>query len=128
MELGIFELVFPRLTLEETLDGVAANGIRHVQFHLDSAGLPSIPLVVPNGLASHVRQEWDSRGIAIDAVSGTYNMIHPDPGIRAEELAGLHAVAGACHAMGTSVITLCTGTRNADSMWRSHPDNDSADA
>jgi sugar phosphate isomerase/epimerase len=30
--------------------------------------------------------------------------------------------------MGTSVITLCTGTRDPDDMWKRHPDNDSQEA
>ena len=37
-------------------------------------------------------------------------------------------LAAACAGLGTSVITLCTGTRNTESMWRAHPDNGSADA
>jgi sugar phosphate isomerase/epimerase len=128
MDLGIFELVFPRPTLAETLDAVVAHGVRQIQFDFVSAGLSSVPLDVPPDIASHIRQECAVRGITIAAVSGTYNMIHPDPHIRDEGLAGLRAIAGACHAIETRVITLCTGTRNVDSMWRAHPDNDSADA
>jgi sugar phosphate isomerase/epimerase len=128
MDLGIFELVFPRPTLAETLDAVVGHGLSHIQFDLASAGLPTIPLDVPPDIASHIRQECDVRDITIAAVSGTYNMIHPDPRIRDEGLASLRAIAAACHAIGTRLITLCTGTRNVDSMWRAHPDNDSADA
>ena len=128
MELGIFELVFPRPTLGETLDAVAAHGMRHIQFDLASAGLTPIPREVPAETAAMIRHACQSRGIVIDAVSGTYNMIHPDPHVREEGLAGLRAIAAACHAMGTSVITLCTGTRDTESMWRRHPENDSAAA
>jgi sugar phosphate isomerase/epimerase len=128
MELGIFELVFPRPTLGTTLDAVTRHGVRHIQFDLASAGLAPIPREVPRNVASQIREECERLGITIDAVSGTYNMIHPDPHIRGEGLAGLRAVADACQAMGTSVITLCTGTRNADSMWCPHPNNDSAAA
>ncbi|HEY6410684.1 MAG TPA: sugar phosphate isomerase/epimerase, partial [Ktedonobacteraceae bacterium] len=34
----------------------------------------------------------------------------------------------ACHGMGTSVITLCTGTRDPENMWRWHPENTSSQA
>ncbi len=68
------------------------------------------------------------RDITIAAVSGTWNMIHPDPTEREAGLASLRSIAGACHAIGTSVITLCTGTRDPDSMWRRHPDNDTPEA
>jgi sugar phosphate isomerase/epimerase len=36
----------------------------------------------------------------------------------------LEVLTGACRGMGTSVITLCTGTRDPEDMWRHHPDND----
>jgi hypothetical protein len=32
MDLGIFELVFPRPTLEAMMDTVAEYGMRHIQF------------------------------------------------------------------------------------------------
>ncbi len=37
-------------------------------------------------------------------------------------------MALACNALGTSVITLCTGSRDPESMWRRHPDNDLPEA
>ena len=35
----------------------------------------------------------------------------------------LGQLAGACALLGTSTITLCTGTRDPDDMWRGHPAN-----
>jgi len=68
------------------------------------------------------------RGITMSAVNVTYNMIHPDRVIRREGLRRLRELAEACERLGTSVITLCTGTRDPQSMWRRHPDNDLPDA
>ena len=99
-----------------------------MQLDLASAGLPSIPLQIPDDVASRIRHACESRDISIAAVSGTYNMIHPDTDVRDAGLEGLRAIAGACRAMGAPVITLCIGTRDPDSMWRHHPENDSADA
>ncbi len=124
IEPGIFERTFPRPTLEATLDAVATHGIRHIQLDLASAGLDSVPDRVPDDVAQRIREGCQERNISIAAVSGTWNMIHPDPAVRDAGLVGLEAIAGACPAMGTSIITLCTGTRNAESMWRRHPDND----
>jgi sugar phosphate isomerase/epimerase len=56
-------------------------------------------------------------------VSGTFNAIHPDPTYRAECLRRVGVLASRCAALGTKVITLCTGTRDAGYMWRFHPDN-----
>jgi sugar phosphate isomerase/epimerase len=55
-------------------------------------------------------------------------MIHPDPRQRATGLAGLRTVLTACGELGVSVVTLCTGTRDAAHMWRRHPDNDTPEA
>jgi sugar phosphate isomerase/epimerase len=128
MEPGIFERTFPRPTLEATLDAVAAHGIRHIQLDLASAGLGSMPAHIPDAVATRIHDATSERGIAIAAVSGTWNMVHPDPTEREAGLAGLRAIAGACDAMGSAIITLCTGTRDPDSMWRRHPDNDTPEA
>ena len=69
-----------------------------------------------------------ARGVTIACVSGTFNMIHPDMQKRQDGLRRLRELASVCHRIGTSVITLCTGTRDAQSMWRRHPDNDLPEA
>jgi sugar phosphate isomerase/epimerase len=70
----------------------------------------------------------DERGLDMVAISGTYNMIHPDPVVRADGLHRLGTLAQACRNLGTPIITLCTGTRDATNMWRRHPDNDTPEA
>jgi sugar phosphate isomerase/epimerase len=55
-------------------------------------------------------------------------MIHPDLNARQEGLRRLCELAQACQRLGTSILTLCTGTRDPESMWRRHPGNDAADA
>src|SRR5215213_7605816 len=45
-----------------------------------------------------------------------------------DRLRRLGVLAGACGQLGTSVITLCTGTRDPEDMWRSHPENDVPEA
>ena len=52
-------------------------------------------------------------------------MIHPDVEKRLQGLRGLQALAGACAGLGTRCITLCTGTRDAENMWRGHSENNS---
>src|SRR5258706_14575641 len=75
-----------------------------------------------------MRNAFESRRLVMAAISGTFNMIHPDAGLRRENLRRLGVLAGACGALGTSVISLCTGTRDPRDMWRSHPDNGSPSA
>lgn len=128
MQPGIFAKTFSRPGLEAVLDAVAAHGLRVIQFNCSCLGGPSLPDAIAPETAAHVRQECERRGIAMAAVSGTFNMIHPDIRQRRDGLRRLDVLAGACSHLGTSVITLCTGTRNPDNMWRAHPGNASAGA
>jgi sugar phosphate isomerase/epimerase len=75
-----------------------------------------------------IRTGITDRSITMAAISGTFNMIDPDIDKRREGLRRLRVLASASKNIGTSVITLCTGTRNPVDMWRRHPDNDSPEA
>lgn len=128
MQLGIFAKTFARPTVEEAFDAVAAHGLRCVQFNFASAGLPSLPDQIDSAMLDRIQRAAADRGIAIAAVSGTFNMIHPDPARRREALPRLEVVASACSRLGTQMVTLCTGTRDLKDMWKHHPDNDSPEA
>ncbi len=128
MRLGIFAKTFVRPTVEAVLDAVRLHGLDCVQFNMVCAGLPSMPERIDSALCDRIRAAADKRGITLAAVSGTFNMIHPDPAKRRAGLERLRVLAGACDRLGAPVVTLCTGTRDPDDMWRRHPDNDSAAA
>jgi len=99
-----------------------------VQFNMACAGLPSLPDEIPAAVCRHIGRCMAERGILMAAVSGTFNMIHPDLERRRDGMRRLSVLAAACASMGTRVITLCTGTRDPDDMWRRHADNDSFEA
>ena len=129
MQIGIMSGTFARATLEEELNAVANHGIRCMQFGLSSAGVTKIPTHIDSELCDRIREEMSVRNITMTALGGTYNMIHPDLQRRADGLCNLRVLASACcEGLGTSVITLCTGTRDPDNMWRRHPDNDTPEA
>src|SRR6266851_5493903 len=124
MEIGIFAKTFSRKTLDATLDAVRAHGLKFVQFNMTCVGLPTLPEAIHGGLRERIRRAFAVRGLRMAAVSGTFNMIHPDAAKRADGLQQLAVLAGACREMGTAIITLCTGTRDPDDMWRRHSEND----
>ena len=128
MMLGIFARTFFRPTLEENMDAIVGYGLHSVQYNLSCAGLPTLPDSIDPALVERIRRESAVRGITIGALSGTYNMIHPDLDEREAGLRRLRVLAAACKGMETSIITLCTGTRDASDMWRWHPDNTSESA
>lgn len=118
MQIGLMEGTIRRKTLGETLDAIVEHGVYHLQYHVSASAPP----------LAEIRKALDARQINVAALSGTYNMIHPDVQKRQDGLNMLRSVAAACEPLGTSVITLCTGSRDADSMWRAHPDNNTASA
>jgi sugar phosphate isomerase/epimerase len=126
--IGIFARTFPRLSLERNLDAVAGYGLSVVQYNMACAGLPSLPDEIPSDLAARIGVAAVARGIRIAAVSGTFNMIHPDVDERRRGLRALQVIAAACAALGTRCVTLCSGTRDVEDMWRGHLDNDSPQA
>jgi sugar phosphate isomerase/epimerase len=128
MQLGIFARTFARPTLAELFDAVVAHELHCVQFNMACVGLPSLPDQIEDNVITRISMEAASRKINITAVSGTYNMIHPDPMQRQAGLQRLHVLASVCKRMGTSVVTLCTGTRDQENMWRWHPENTSPQA
>jgi sugar phosphate isomerase/epimerase len=93
-----------------------------------TAGLPSLPQHIDPERCSGIRGAMARRGITMAAVSGTFNMGHPDAEHRRAGLERLGVLAAASPLLGTSVITLCTGTRDPQDMWRWHADNNSREA
>ncbi len=112
MHVGLMEGTIHRETLTESLNAVVEHGIYHLQYHVPTS--ESI---------TDIRKEMDTHKMQIVALSGTYNMIDPDIQKRHDGLQKLRYVAQQCETLGTSVITLCTGSRDPHSMWRAHPDN-----
>ena len=123
MQLGIYSKTFDRPNLGAVLDAVKAHGLACVQFNMLSAGVPTLPDALDANVIETVRRETTARGIRIAALSGTFNMAHPDRAERQHGLAQLRILAEAGGALGAPIISLCTGTRELSSMWHTHPDN-----
>ena len=112
MKLGIFSKIFVRPTLGESLDAVRNLGITHVQFNSSSEGEP-------------IRHEFDQRGINLEVLSGTFNIIHLDLDLRRRGFERFAFLAQSAQSLGTNILSVCTGTRDSTDMWRKHPDNNS---
>ncbi|MDR7034944.1 sugar phosphate isomerase/epimerase [Mesorhizobium sp. BE184] len=128
MRLGIFAKTFPGTDLASILSEVAAAGFDTAQYNFACSGLSAMPDRIPSEAAAAIARASTSAGVPLCAVSGTYNMAHPDPAVRADGLQRLEVIAGSCAAIGTRLVTLCTGTRDPDDQWRHHPDNGSSEA
>jgi sugar phosphate isomerase/epimerase len=125
-DLGIFARTFPRTSATEVAGAVAAAGFGLVQLNLAAAGLPTMPGPAELDRLDFgaIRRAFDDRAIRIWGLSASYNMIHPDPAIRDAQTGAAAALIGRAPELGAAAVTLCTGTRDPDNMWRRHPGND----
>jgi len=128
MQVGIFAKTFPEIGAEQSLHAVADAGYQVAQFNLACLGLPSMPDVLDEKVAAQVGEAARRTSVGIAAISATYNMIHPDPVVRSQGLQRLEMIMQRCAAMNTSMVSLCTGTRDPDDQWRWHADNASESA
>ncbi|MCZ8542849.1 sugar phosphate isomerase/epimerase [Mesorhizobium qingshengii] len=128
MRLGIFAKTFPGTEPAAVLMAVRQAGYETTQFNLACAGLPSMPDAVPAEAVAAIRAAARSTGVSLAALSGTYNMAHPDKALRDDGLRRLALVIEAAAALDIPLVTLCTGSRNAADQWAYHPDNGRPDA
>lgn len=138
MQLGVFSRTYqPMKTrpMETGLNGIsgifariAQDGFQAIQFNFSSAGLPPLPADWPGAAIEEVMTRAKQNGLTICALSGTYNMAHPDVARRQADRAGFANVVRAAEIMKAPLVTLCTGTRDAANMWSGHPDNESPEA
>jgi len=126
--LGFLSPEFPADSLLQNLDAMAAAGGVGSQFDLVNAVGTTFPMDLSAGQIKVVRDAFAERGMVLSALSGTYNMIDPDPRKRAVGEKSLAKLIQWAPQLGTGVVTLCTGSRDPDDMWKRHPGSDSKQA
>lgn len=112
------------------------RGFEAVQFAFSSIaetdftpnGQIEIPAVIPSAAIRAVAENAVKYGIPVEVINGTFNMAHPDRGIREEGIRRFEILCRAAKELGAKYISLCSGTRNADHLWSPHPDNDTQEA
>lgn len=128
MQLGIFAKTFSAKGTLPVLSAVRAAGYEATQFNMACVGLPSMPDEISGSIISEINAASKSSDVSIAAISGTYNMAHPNPAVRADGLRRLAMIIANAKTMGTNLVTLCTGSRDVEDQWRWHKDNSSPDA
>ena len=126
--LGIFARTFPRETPEAVAAEVQQAGFAMAHWNFAALGKPTLADGVDDETFGRVRAGFDAAGVAIPSVSVTYNVVHPDKELRERQTAAAVDLIGRIPSLGAGVATLCSGTRDPENMWRSHPDNAEPDA
>jgi sugar phosphate isomerase/epimerase len=126
--LGVMVREVKRPSFDESLERIHDMGFECVQLNLNVLGFPTVPESLPSGKAGEIGATFWAYGLTLSAVSGTFNTAHPDENVRKAGITGMKTLCESAEAMGTRVITISTGTRDLENMWKTHPDNDSEDA
>lgn len=128
MKIGICTTDFPCQSVESLFDVVKAYGFSQVQFNFASIGEEEIPEKIDSTLVGRILNAAGERQIEIAAINGTFNMISPDISERKKGIERFDAMAIACRRLNCEILTLCTGTKSPDSMWKWHSENSSGQA
>jgi sugar phosphate isomerase/epimerase len=126
MKIGVFAKTFYRSTIQDLFQTVAGYGIHTVQFNVSCVGMDTLP---DRALSEEVLQSIDAAArdanVELSAISGTFNMGHPDPELRRDNLLRFEILCEVALQLRIPVITLCTGTRDRNNMWKWQAENDS---
>ncbi|WP_409304908.1 sugar phosphate isomerase/epimerase family protein [Peribacillus sp. SCS-155] len=128
MEIGIFAKTFSRNNVMDVIQAIQDYDIHTVQFNMACANLPTLPAKMERATIRKLQNVFSTSNVHVAALSGTFNMIHPSIHERGKGLVGLENLAYICECIGTNIITLCTGSRDANDMWKFHPENNSQKA
>ena len=115
--------------MDQAFEAAARDGFSCVQFNLACSGLNTLPdEPVPEAITLEIQRAARRHGIEIAAVSGTFNMAHPEASVRHDGVKRLKNVIAWAAATRVPAVTLCTGSRDPVDMWRAHPENRSPQA
>ncbi|MGI8868231.1 MAG: sugar phosphate isomerase/epimerase family protein [Mycobacteriales bacterium] len=121
-EIGVFTNVFARGTPAEVAEAVRAAGFTVTQLDLPTVGFAELTALTPQE-AREIGSAFAVAGVRIWGVEATFNAIDPDHARREAGTRGCIEVIERAADLGAEVVTLCTGTRDPERMWRAHPDN-----
>lgn len=128
MDKGIFSKTFATANVDDNFAIITSLGYDATQFNFASAGLPSLPDAITDEKIEEIATAARKHGVRIEAVSATFNMTHPDQAVIDKGMASLTVICEAAARLGSPLVTLCTGTMDAEDQWRFHPDNSTPQA
>jgi sugar phosphate isomerase/epimerase len=122
LQVGIFTAYFP-YGLEETARKIREHGFNTVQLDLSFKDMDLSDENIDSANCRRIRETFRRYDLAICAVSGYTNLVHPDPGRRKQNHRRLKQIIRHARELGTPYVVSETGTFDADSDWVHHPKN-----
>ena len=135
-QLGIFSNTFRQPTIEGVMDAVKGHGLEKIEFNFSCIDMLKVPGTdtlpseesVDESNIQRIRTVTDERGIEMVSIAGYFNMIHPDIETRKNGVKQLGILMKSARELDINLVTLCTGSRDPEQMWRKHPSNTEKDA
>ena len=128
MEYGALSREIPAETAADLFRKAREYGFGCIQLNYASVIGEEIPPDIPDSVNREIAKEAAANRIRIAAVNGTFNMAHPDAAVRNDGLKRFEKIASSCRPLNCNLVSLCTGSRNRDSMWVTHSENDTSEA
>jgi sugar phosphate isomerase/epimerase len=128
VRLGIFAKTFAGTDPVTVLHAAKEAGYASVQYNFACSGLAALPRVIPDSVIARLQLAVRESGVAIAAISATYNMLALDPVARLAGREAFSAIAQAARLLDVKLVTVCTGSRHPTDQWSHHPDNRTPEA
>lgn len=128
MKIGVCSTDFAPTGIDELFRKISGHGFDAVQFSYISIGMDEIPETIPDEVIEAIGDAARKYGVEIAAVNATFNLIDADRERLARNIRSVEEMCRANRLLGCDLLTLCTGSRNQESMWGWHPDNDKQEA
>ena len=135
-QLGIFSNTFRQPTIEGVIDAVKGHGLEKIEFNFSCIDMLKVPGTdtlpseekVDESIIKRIRTATEERSIEMVSIAGYFNMIHPDVETRKNGVKQLGILMKSARELDINLVTLCTGSRDPEQMWRKHPSNTEKDA
>ncbi|MCC5938830.1 MAG: sugar phosphate isomerase/epimerase [Lunatimonas sp.] len=103
-------------------------GFDGLHYNMVSSGLPALPPAVAPFKVDEILLAKGRYPLDLLGLSATFNLIHPDQSDREAGFASLEVLSKIASELEITMVTLCTGTRDPQDIWKWHPDNQSKEA
>ena len=123
MDLGIFSRTWENMNYPEIFKEMHKRNIHKTQFKMSCAGYPTIPSSYEDSTIERIKNESKNNDVDIIAISGTFNLVDPEEKRLHENIKHFKILCEIANELNVPIISLCTGTKNRENMWKFHPDN-----
>ena len=128
MKLGFYSPEISGRNVGEVFAKAKGYGFTEVQYNFLTSHREEMPGEFYPGELEEVAEAALKNGIRITAVNGTFNMVDRDRTRKEEYIRRFRKICEAASFFGAKVVTLCTGSKSTEGMWRYSPESAGEDA